>query len=183
MVLRIKITREQIIGFTSLLLLFLVGIYLYLNFYPVRTVVIDGTPITFRQNIKEAKNVLVFPNEDEIFNKLFNTAVINITFVFKDAGERENPYYILQEVEIINKLTFAYARLNRKVNFNAMPIETYENLRGTIYNPIIALIHPIYANETFVMVKDNVIFISGKNYKDFDLATIRFLSIALNIKI
>jgi len=185
---KIKITKKQI---TKLLIgIFIVAAtfssitYYYLNFAPTDTVVLDGITITFRQNIREAKNVLVFPpNEDAIFNMLFAASVRNITIAFKPASETENPYYILQEFEIVNKLKFAYLRYSRDITFNAVPVEDYSNLNGTYFNPVIALIHPVYANETSVRFKDNVIFISGKTYKDFDLATIKFLIIALNIKI
>jgi hypothetical protein len=66
-------------------------------------------------------------------------------------------------------------------SFNAMPVEEYANLPGKIQNPIIALVHPKYANETAVRNEGHVTYISGTNYKDFDLATIRFLMVVLGI--
>jgi hypothetical protein len=181
---RIRTTKKQFIAFIILSGIFFLSFYLYVSTRPITGVVIDGTQVNFRQDLREAEKIPIFPpSEDDIFNELFNTGVINITFVFKDAGESQNPYYILEMTEIINKLTFAYSRINREVNFNAIPIDSYDNINATYYNPVIALIHPIYANSTFVMHKDHIIYISGKTYKEFDLATIKFLMIALNIKI
>ncbi len=183
MTLKLRISKKILIFWVCIFLIAFFAIYAYSYFAPIKSFFIDGQKLNFRENLKEAKNVFVFPNEDEIFNSLFSAAVKNITFVFVDAGEKENPFYILQEVEIINKLTFAYSRLNRKVNFNAMEVKSYDNLKGSVFNPVIALVHPKYANDTYVMYRDYVIYISGKSYRDFDLATIKFLMIALGIKI
>jgi hypothetical protein len=87
-------------------------------------------------------------------------------------------------MEIITKLVVAYHLKGwSRPEFDAVPVESYAGLSGTSANPLIALVHPVYANRTLVEVKNEVIFIEGKDYKGFDLATVRFLMAVLGIDI
>jgi len=150
---------------------------------PIYTWNYHGRIIGFRADLREAAKVPVYPNEQAVYLDTIHYLVKNVTIAFKDAGESENPYYILQEIELIKGLKLAYARKNISVSFNAMPVESYEHLPGKIQNPIIALVHPIYANETAIRNKGHVTYISGKTHEDFDLAVVKFLMIILRIDI
>ena len=127
-------------------------------------------------------------SHDELVGAVFEYTRDTI-IAFKDAGEEENPYYIVEEIEIINKMMIAYRKMidsykGETINmptFNAMPVENYADLPGKIQNPIIALVHPKYANETAVRNDYHVTYISGKTHEEFDLATIKFLMIVLGI--
>jgi hypothetical protein len=91
----------------------------------------------------------------------------------------------------VNKLAIAYKlRFGYIPNFNVVNVTSYENLTATSNNSKIALIHPIYSNVTLVRLEDNVIYIQGKSatsekeqLRNFDLAVVKFLMVALGIKV
>jgi hypothetical protein len=59
----------------------------------------------------------------------------------------------------------------------------YVNLPGKIQHPLIAVIHPMYANQTRVFAAPgHVIYIEATSYEGFDLAIAKFLISALKIK-
>ncbi|MCD6226726.1 MAG: hypothetical protein J7J93_02950, partial [Candidatus Aenigmarchaeota archaeon] len=64
-------------------------------------------------------------------------------------------------------------------NFTAEPIESYDNIEPANELKIV-LIHPDLTNETYIKAKENIIYIAGKNLKDFDLAVIETILIAMN---
>ncbi len=152
----------------------------------------------FRENLTLAyETVDIKPNEEAIHEKIvklskivrndsisFRRPLEGVTLVFKDA-EENNGWYILQNTEIINKLSFFYGGLNGiKLNFTTKEIQDYDNLEGTSSTPIIALVHPKFANETSISLDEdnNVIYINGgSTLQDFDLATTRFIMIFLDI--
>jgi len=135
--------------------------------------------------LREAEKIEVYPSEQALYLELMSSLVENITIAFKPVAEEENPYYMLQILEIIPKLSFAYSKRNLNPYFDRDPliVESYENLPGKIQNPIIALVHPIYSNETAIRVDGHVVFLKAKNYKDFDLVTVKLLMVALRIEI
>jgi hypothetical protein len=191
-----KITRKAAIALAILALAAGIGGYFYyLNVSnpPITTWNYRGQLVAFRVNLREAATVPVYPSDDLIYRDLMNPFVKNVTIAFKDAGTADNPYYILEEMEIIPKTTLAYAHMlgsdsgNETSSatdtpvFNAEAIENYANLPGKIQNPIIALVHYKYANETSVRMEGHVTYISGKTPQDFDKATVRFLMIVMGI--
>jgi hypothetical protein len=168
--------------------------YFYVRFFePITVIDYKGVTVAFRADLREAAKVPVYPGESEIYRDTMHQLAKNVTIVFKDAGESGNPYYIVEEVELVNKLRIAYmltfgtqADTGEFVpgdipTFDAQEVGSYENLPGKIQNPIIALVHPMYANETSVRNEGHVTYISGRNLKELDLATDRFLMIALGI--
>jgi len=168
--------------------------YVYVRFFePITVIDYKGVTVAFRADLREAAKVPVYPGESEIYRDIMHQLAKNVTIVFKDAGESGNPYYIVEEVELINKMRLAYMLAfgtqtdtgefvpGDVPTFDAHEVDSYENLPGKIQNPIIALVHPIYANETSVRNEGHVTLISGRNLKELDLATDRFLMIALGI--
>jgi hypothetical protein len=190
-----KLTRNATIALVVLVLICAIGGYLYyLNVSnpPITTWDYKGQVVAFRVDLREAANVPVYPSDDLVYRDLMNPLVKNVTIVFKDAGTGDNPYYILEEMEIIPKMTLAYSYVLGSDTsdgttsygapvFNAQSVESYSNLPGKIQNPIIALVHYKYANETSVRMDGHVTYISGKTPQDFDKATVRFLMIVLGI--
>jgi thiamine pyrophosphokinase len=67
-------------------------------------------------------------------------------------------------------------------NFNAQPIESYENITREDDVLKIILVPPGVANDTYVRGGGNRIFIYGKDIKGFDLATMRTILIAMDYK-
>jgi len=179
---KLKLTRKKILILILIAGIFS-GIFLYMKYFPrpITTINYGDRVVAFRQDIREAAKVPVFPTEGYLYNELIHQQVQNITIVFKPVNFSENAYYVLEEFEIIPKLTLAYERIRTRPSFNGYAVDSYENLPGKIQNPIIALVHPAYANETAVVVDGHVIYIKGKTHKDFDLATIKFLLVALDV--
>lgn len=169
--------------------------YVYYRFYqPITMIDYKGTTIAFRTDLREAAKVPVYPGESELYRDTMHQLVQNVTIVFKDAGSDGNPYYIVEEVEIANKMKLAYMLTFGTTNldtgeivpatspgFDAMEVESYENLPGKIQNPIIAIVHPKYANETSVRNEGHVTIISGTDLHQLDLAVVRFLMVELGI--
>ena len=168
--------------------------YFYVRFFePITVIDYKGVTVAFRADLREAAKVPVYPGESEIYRDTIHQLAKNVTIVFKDAGESGNPYYIVEEVELVNKLRIAYMLTfgtqtdtgefvpGDIPTFDAQEVGSYENLPGKIQNPIIALVHPMYANETSVRNEGHVTYISGRTLKELDLATDRFLMIALGI--
>lgn len=166
------------------LLFFCISIFIYYYYTrPVYAVEFYGTWLVFRANLKEAAKVPVYPDENSLKLAIKNPLLQNITFAFKDAGLDKNGYYIIEQFEIINKLYLLYKIMGIKVNFSAQEIQDYQNLSASEGNLIIALVHPIYANKTSIEVKDNVIYLQGTDLKNFDMATVKLLMVALELKV
>jgi hypothetical protein len=140
--------------------------------------------LSFRADLKEASKIPVYPSEEILYRALINPLVENVTIVFVPV-EGENGIYVVNAWEIVMKLSLAYEQIGIKPGFNGINLTSYENieLHGKIQNPYIVLVHPRYANETSLKLKDHTIFISGKSEKEFDLATVKLLMIALKIKV
>ncbi len=188
---KIRITKNMLIFISVLVcLISLISIYVIFVPKPITTWNYKGQLVRFRADLRKADKVPVYPGETQIYLDTIHPLVKNVTIAFKDAGKEGNAYYIVEEFELITKMTLAYRSMlsnyqglseESMPKFNAVPVENYANLPGKIQNPIIALIPPKYANETAVRNKGHVTYISGTTYEDFDLATIKFLMIVLGI--
>lgn len=180
---RIKLDKRFFsILFSLILIISLIFLY---NFYfpkPIKSWKIDNFVFVFREDLRKASKINVFPSEKEIYSLLVNPKVEKITIAFKNASE-ENYYYTLQTYEIVYKLTLFFKIKGLNISFSSMEINSYDEISGKPENPIIALVHPKFANETLVKVKNYVIYIEGKNPEEFDLATIKFLMSAMGIQL
>ena len=191
-----KITRARA---AAALVLLIIAAAAIVNYYlapkPITSWDYRGNTVNFRVDLREADKVPVYPHETGVYLDIMHPLVQNITIAFKDAGSSENPYYVVEEFEIINKMRIAYGYiLGTKTEsgyiasqdiptFNAIEVSSYENLPGKIQNPIIALVHPVYANETSVRNEGHVTVISGKTPHEFDLAVAKFLMVILDIEL
>lgn len=157
---------------------------------PITSLIYMDQIINFRADLREADKIPVYPGETEVYLDTIHPLVDDITIAFKDAGESDNPLYIVEEIEIVTKMSVAYRKMllgypgkteEDMPGFDALPVEQYANLPGKIQNPIIALVHPKYANETAIRNEGHVTYISGKTKEELDLATVKFLMIVLDI--
>jgi len=144
-------------------------------------VTIGGKQVPFRIDPREAASVPVYPDEASVYSLIRSPIISRIDIVFKPADEKDNPLYVVEGFEIARKLSMLYEKWQRPPEFKSYPVDSYENLTGKLQNPIIAMIHPVYSNETAVRVQNRTIFISGTDAHKFDLATVKFLMIAFNI--
>ena len=190
----IKLSRRKIYILLGLVAIVAVALtYFYFGPKPVQpltSVEYYNTTLNFRRDLREANKIPIYPYEQAVSNEIMNQLVENVTIVFKPASETENSLYSLEIYEIIPKLMIGYSRIKANPHFNAVQVSSYDNLAGTIQNPIIILVHPIYSNETSVSVglpgstyNNHAIYIKGTDLKNFDLATEKFLMAALDIKI
>ena len=146
-----------------------------------------GINIPFRADLYKANDIPLYPNNETINNMLWNLYIENLTIVWINSSD--NSKVGVEGAEIALKMGLAYAHMSRvsgiplSIGFNGEEINSYENLSSTPNNIIIALIPPILSNETVVNAVDNVIYIKGKTFEEFDLATIKFLMVALGINL
>jgi len=184
---KIKLTRNNLILFGIVIIA--ISSFLIYNFYisslpkPIHSVTLNGQVINFRGDLRKADRIPVYPSEEQLYLELMRPLVQNVTIAFKPAGEKENPYYTIQILELIPKLSIAYSRTGLEPNFDVPPIilDSYENITSTTYSPIIALVHPIYSDENAIRVKDHVICLKAKDYEGFDLVTDKLLMVALEL--
>lgn len=128
---KIKITRNRIILLLALTILASSILFYYLYFpKPILSWTFAGNKVYFRDNLRDAAKVPVYPNDFLVYNEIVHTLVKNVTFVFKPTDEKGNPYYILEEIEIIQKLKLVYNELKINPGFNGHPVDSYDNLPG-----------------------------------------------------
>jgi len=191
---KVKIKLSKNIVRLAAVLVIIVGLLFYYIFFfpkPIKTWDYRGMTLTFRTDLRKADKVPVYPGETEVYLDTMHPLAKNVTIAFKDAGEGEYGYYATEAFEITYKMKLAYIHLvgseegstSKVPNFDVEAVKEYANLPGKIQNPIIALVHPIYANETAVRNEGHVTYISGKSYEDLDLATTKFLMIVLGIEL
>jgi len=192
---KLKVTKTRIMLLVTLAAI--VALIYLLNMYwpkPITTWNYNGNMLTFRDDLREAQKVKVSPDDATISNVFASIAVRNITIVYTES--QDMGYITVEAGELTYKLLTAYleagfSRYNKTMSFIPMGfieissgmVDSYENLRGTADNPLIALVPPSAADETSVKLKDHVIYVEGKTLKDFDLATIKLLMIVMDIKV
>lgn len=178
----LKVEKKRLKFFLSviafLILIVLISTYLFKEPIEKNYIIAFGKRIYFREDVRKAESIEVFPDKISIQKAFLNPEVKRILIVFKDAGKKNNAYYTLQAIEITTKLFFLYDSLFGKVpNIKGMEIENYDNLKGNKTDLIIGLVHAIYSNQTKIVLRDNVVYLYAKNLKDMDLVHIKFLLI------
>lgn len=187
---KISISKEVIVVF----LVIVVGIacvYIIYHFYPSSTTTSTynffGIKLPFRTDLYKANNISVYPDNETIYNMMWGSQLENITIVWVNSSE--NNMVTVEAFEITYKMSLAYEHIgylngvNINVMFNHMAVGSYDNLTATENNPIIAIVPPKLSNETAVRAENNVIYIKGKTFEEFDLATVKFLMTALAINL
>ena len=163
-----------IILLTSLL------VYLYQKFKPTEYVNYKGQTFYFRDDIKEASKVEIYPDEKTVHDLFWNTNFTNITIIFKPL-EKGSSYYMLESFELTYKLSTIYALNGISREFEGLSVDNYDEIINSDNELKIILVHPKLTDKTLVEAKDNLIFIYAKDYRDFDLATIKTILVAIGI--
>ena len=140
-----------------------------------------GTELAFRGDLRSAQNISVYPNETAVFGAVWNPYRQHVTIAF--INSTYNNITAVGATEITLKLKTAYLKFDWDVGFTGREVNSYDNLKGDDFDLVIALIPPSVANQTGVEVKNNVIYIQGKTFEDFDKATLKFIMAALNITV
>ncbi len=179
---QISIEWKNLSVFLLVIVLLATGVVIYQFFVPKSITTYDyyGIPMKFRMDLKQAGNIPVYPDDLEIYNIIWNENNENITIQFVNSSD--NSLLVVEAFEITFKLKLVFNLLNFNINITAKETDSY-NISTDENHPVIALIPPSLANKTVVEVKNNVIFIEGKTKDEFDLATIKFLMSALDMKV
>lgn len=175
---KLKISSKKIYYFIFIVSLIIVIFNILHYFWPVYSVTYKGRIFTFRGNIKATKNIPVLDDKIYIHNLIWNPYTRTVKILFQP-NVTNMGYYSVEAYELTNKLRAIYILNNIDKNFTAEPIESYDNIEPTNELKIV-LIHPDLTNETYIKAKENIIYIAGKNLKDFDLAVIETILIAMN---
>ena len=174
--------RRFLLVLSAVVLLFL-GFFIYSTILPkpILSVSLNGNTVLFRDDLKEASKIPIYPDEQSVAKFFSNPNVTNITFAFKPF-QGENGLDLLEESEIIFKTTLLYSQFGYQPSYKAVPVRTYDQVNSTSSAPTIVLVSPKFANETSVRLENNTLFISGTNQRNFDIATIKFMMTILGIK-
>jgi hypothetical protein len=152
----------------------------YQSTKPMTEINYFGVPMKFREDVRLAKNIEVYPNETYI-KSIFRSREINgITIGILNFTNETNIIGV-EAVEITFKLSSFYSLASLPVAIKGKEIGSLYEISGNSTNPVIIIIPPIIANETLVRAENYTVFISGKTLKDLDLATIKFMAVVLGI--
>jgi len=188
----VKIFLVVVVAIISITIAYKVSIDFYnSNIKEIKMWNYRGNDIGFRADLRKADKVPVYPGETEVYLDTMHPLVKNITIAYKDVEDSERGYYAVEAYEITYKMKIAYSYLvgtdsegvSKIPTFNVEVVDQYAHLPGKIQNPIIALVHPVYANETSVRNEGHVTYISGETFEEFDLATVKFLMTIMGIEL
>ncbi len=184
---KIKLTKMKIITILTiaivLTILYFSYPYLrewYLSKQPITEINYFGVPMKFREDIRLARNIEVYPNETYV-KAIFRSKELNgITIGILNHTNQTNIIGV-EAVEITFKLSSFYSLASMPVIIKGKEIGNISEISGNSTNPVIIIIPPSIADETLVRVENYTVFISGKTLKELDLATIKFITIILGI--
>jgi len=184
---KIKLTKMKIIAFAiiaiALTILYISLPYLknwYQSTRPLTEINYHGVPMKFREDIRLARDIAVYPNETYIKSIFRSKNIERVTIGILNYTNQTNVIGV-EAVEITFKLSTFYSLAPMKVAIKGKEIGSLYEIEGTAANPLIIIIPPAIANETLVKAENYTVFISGKSLKELDLATIKFITIVLNI--
>jgi hypothetical protein len=167
----------------------------------------DGDNRRFRANLFEANNTPVYPSGESIKDLLLSPDVYKIQISYIPS-EKENAYYLAMTYEITSKLSLVYRHyFTGQVQtfkdedgsscllfyddmqtrcFRSVALNSTQEMVPTAVEPAIFLSGPSHANETSVLVEDNVIILSGRSfdesnrtYTDLDLSVGKMLLVLM----
>lgn len=184
----------------------IISLYFFLMQQPVKNpyqLSFANETLNFRANLDKAAKVSVIPDEQSIRNAILsgNVSRIKISYV---PGE-QNPFYAAASFEVAYKLViilkhyygvngylyegeqkencFFFEETGKNICIISEPVPSEEDIK---YGDAERVIFLTDANETSVTLKDNIVFIKGKDfsekdrkYTDLDLAADRFLLVLM----
>lgn len=141
----------------------------------------NGNELAFRDDLRLAKNITVYPNEKEVLSKVWSSDIQNITIAYTNTPDVS--LVAVNAFEITYKLSIAYQSFGWAVGFKGQEINSTDELNASDNNLVVFIMPPSIAKETLVKVDGNVITIEGIKSRDLDLAVIKFIMASLNITI
>ena len=145
----------------------------------------DGTPVSFRADLRQAQNVSAYPDEKSIYNEIWNPGVyrVKIAYVSTENVSSENGMLAAEAFEVRFKLDLAYKKHNWENEFSTLESKSFDNLSSANDTMIVAIYRPSQSDRTGVELNGNIVSIKGTTQQDLDLATMKFLMIAMNITV
>ncbi|MEM4511662.1 MAG: hypothetical protein QXI09_00440 [Candidatus Aenigmatarchaeota archaeon] len=154
----------------------------YKSLQPVTKIVYFNIPMEFRADLRLAKNIEVYPNEEIIKDVFWNKNLNRITIAILNTTN-ETHYIGVEAYEITFKLVSFYTLNGLSVEVKGKEVSDILELKGNSTNPVIYIIPPAIANETLVRLENYTVFISGRSLRELDLATTKFIMTVLGIRI
>ncbi|MBU5688121.1 MAG: hypothetical protein KQA31_01785 [Candidatus Aenigmarchaeota archaeon] len=172
---------------TTLIFLLILSVVIFLiiqiiiNLKPVKYVKYKNIVFGFRDDVKKAEKINVYPNEKILGQQFWDYKIQNITILFKP-DDNYNKYYQLAAFELTYKISQMYMTLRPLIiekNFSAQSIDNFDNITREEGVLKIILIPPEQSNETIIKVSSNRVYIYWENPRDLDLAVMKTILSAL----
>ncbi|MEM5815285.1 MAG: hypothetical protein QXD89_02245 [Candidatus Aenigmatarchaeota archaeon] len=186
---RIKVTKQRLLIFSVIILLFFILVAFYPNivswyssFQPLKEISYFNIQMKFREDLKAAKNIAVYPDEDSIKKVFWRENIKGIFLGILNSTNQTN-FIGVEAYEITFKLSSFYTLNGLSIEIKGREIARIDELKGNYTHPVILIIPPVIANETAVRLQNYTVYVSGKSLKELDLSTIKFLMIVLNINV
>ena len=184
---RVKLTKMKIIAIVMITLVLTILYFSYpylkewyLSMKPITEINYFGVPMKFREDIRLARSIEVYPNETYVKSIFRSKELKSVTIGILNYTNQTNIIGV-EAVEITFKLSSFYSLTSMPVIIKGKEIGSISEIIGNSTNPVIIIIPPSIANETLVRVENYTVFISGKSLKELDLATIKFITLVLGI--
>ena len=184
---RVKLTKMKIIAIVMITLVLTILYFSYpylkewyLSMKPITEINYFGVPMKFREDIRLARSIEVYPNETYVKSIFRSKELKSVTIGILNYTNQTNIIGV-EAVEITFKLSSFYSLASMPVIIKGKEIGSISEIIGNSTNPVIIIIPPSIANETLVRVENYTVFISGKTLKELDLATIKFITLILGI--
>jgi len=182
---KIKVDLKSTITFILVFLISFLAFYFLISHHyskPSNYLYYKGNLLIFIQPLQESSKIKLYPNDQSIRNLLFNKNISKITIYFKPSIE--NGLYSKVAFEISYKLLrYVYPSYGLKPKIEGKEISSYSLIKCSSENPALVLVHPQFANSTFVKLENCSIWISGTSKEKFEKASVRFLIAAMDIHI
>ncbi|MBU5689580.1 MAG: hypothetical protein QXM68_01380 [Candidatus Aenigmatarchaeota archaeon] len=174
---KVKTFIKTLIFLLILSAIIMVLIQVLINLKPVNSVKYRGLLFVFRDNVKAAERIPVYPNDKMLGNMFWDYKIQNISILFKPEQQYIGRYQA-NFFELAYKLTAIYKTsypIIFEKNINASEIESFDNITREDGVLKIVYIPPTYANETIIKVSSNRIYVYAKTDRDMDLATMKII--------
>jgi hypothetical protein len=148
---------------------------------PVTRYTFQGVELSFRDDLRLAKNISLTPSEEAILYTVWNPDIQSINIVYMNTTD--NQFTAVNAFEVAFKLNVAYGQFSWFVDFKGEEVKSFDNLNASDENLVVIMVPPSLADETGVELERNIVYIKGKTRQEYDLATIKFIMAALNITV
>jgi hypothetical protein len=186
---KIRISKQRLkfgIIFVSLTLIFAILVYFFFPF-PVTEWRYGTAVLKFRVDLRKANEIQALPSCSEIHETFNSRFMHNITIYFQNnSASNVNDYalFAVETAELTYKMTRYFLEQKRIVGIDTQPwnVPGADPL-GSVRHPRIYLLSPSTSQTNQVELRNWTLQITGRNLREFDLATAKALICILGIKL